>query len=506
VSRRLVLALVAGGALSLAFEPVALPWVIPFALAARLLALRDLDARRGWLPGLAFGIGFYVVHIWWMHAVGYGAWLALAGAETLFFAALGSVDAVLLRGRWWPLWTALSWTAMEWLRGGWPFGGMPWGRLAFAVIDTPLAPMLPYAGLAGVGLLLALAGALLAGLAGLAVRPAVGPGRRRTGVLALAVLGLLVALPNWRPWHPDVIGHADVVAVQGNVPGDGDVLANYRQITQNHIDLTVALGRRIAAGERPRPTFVLWPENSTAIDPLTDPRTDTGIWQAVRAVDVPVVVGGLPNAPGRTHVLNQGIVWDPVTGAGDRYTKHHPVPFGEYMPLRDLLGKHNFGGLRVLDYDMVAGTRTTPLHVGRLRVADAICFDVAYDDVLDAQIRNGGQLVTVQTSNASFTGTAQIAQQFAITRVRAMETGRYAVVAALNGVSGVIAPDGRVLASAPIRTEAVLQRQVGLIGGSTPAVVLGSRPGQVAAWLVLARLMASCIIHWRRRRHTRREH
>ena len=499
VPRRLVLALVAGGALSLAFEPVALPWVIPFALAARLLALRGLDARRGWLPGLAFGVGFYLVHIWWMHAVGYGAWLALAGAETLFYAALGSVDAVVLRGRWWPLWTAISWTAMEWLRGGWPFGGMPWGRLAFAVIDTPLAPTLPYAGLAGVGLLLAVAGALLAWLV-------ISPGRRRAGVLALAVLCLLVAVPSWRPWHPDVVGHADVVAVQGNVPGDGDVLANYRQITRNHIDLTVALGRRIAAGERPRPAFVLWPENSTAIDPLTDTATDTGIWQAARAVGVPVVVGGLPNAPDRTHVLNQGIVWDPVTGAGDRYTKHHPVPFGEYMPLRGLLGKHNFGGLRVLDYDMVAGTRTTPLHVGGLRVADAICFDVAYDDVLDAQVRNGGQLVTVQTSNASFTGTAQIAQQFAITRVRAMETGRYAVVAALNGVSGVIAPDGRVLASAPIRTEAVLQRDVGLISGSTPAVVLGSRPGQVAAWLLLARLIASCIIHWRRRRHTRREH
>lgn len=499
MSRRLVLALAAGVALALAFEPVALPWLIPFALAARLLAVRGLDARRGWLPGLVFGIGFYFVHIWWMHAVGYGAWLALAGAETLFYAVLGSIDAVLLRGRWWPLWTAVSWTAMEWLRGGWPFGGMPWGRLAFAVIDTPLARMLPYAGLAGVGLLLALMGGLLAWLV-------VSPGRRRAGVLALAVLCLLVALPNWRPWHPDLVGHADVVAVQGNVPGNGDVLANYRQITQNHIDLTVALGKRIAAGEAPKPSFVLWPENSTAIDPLTDTQTDTGIWQAVRAVAVPVVVGGLPNAPGRTHVLNQGIVWDPVTGAGDRYTKHHPVPFGEYMPLRGLLGKHNFGGLQVLDYDMVAGTRTTPLHVGNLRVADAICFDVAYDDVLDEQVRNGGQLVTVQTSNASFTGTAQIAQQFAITRVRALETGRYAVVAALNGVSGVIAPDGRVLASAPVRTEAVLQRDVGLIRGSTPAVVLGSRPGQVAAGLVLVRLAGSGFISWRRRRHTPREH
>lgn len=496
--RRLLLALLAGVALSLAFEPASLPWVIPLAIGARLLSLRGLTARAALAPGAVFAVAFYFTHIWWMHAVGIGAWLALSAAIAAFLTALSAVDAVLLRLRAWPLWTALSWVGVEWARSTWPFGGMPWGRLAFAVIDTPLAPSLPYLGTAGVSFVLALLGALLAWLV-------VDPAARRRAAVTVALLCVVLSIPVWHPWHGRVTGHVDVAAVQGNVPGDGDVLDNFRAITASHVALTEQLAQDVAAGKRRKPAFVLWPENSTATDPMTDAETNTGIWQAVRAIDVPVVVGGLPDAPDRTHVLNQGIVWDPVTGPGDRYTKHHPVPFGEYLPMRGLLGRHNFGGLRDFSYDMVAGTRRTPLRVAGTQVADAICFDIAYDDVVDSQVRNGGRLLTVQTSNASFIGTAQIAQQFAITRVQAMATGRWAVVASLNGVSGVIAPDGHVVATVPTQTRAVLDQEVALISGTTPAVRLGTIFGQVAAGLVLARLVLALVSGWRRRK-SRREY
>lgn len=497
VPRRLLLALTAGVGLSLAFEPVAWAWVIPFTLAARLLALRGTRVGPALAPGAAFGVGFAFVHLWWMHAVGLGAWLALSAVVAALLAVLGPVDALLMRGRWWPAWTSVSWIALEWLRGGWPFGGMPWGRLAYAVADTPLAPSLPYLGTTGVGLLLALLGGVLAWLL-------VDPSGRRRAALVLLGLCLVATIPILRPWHGRVSGHVAVAAIQGNVPGDGDVLDNHRAVTADHVALTERLARSVAAGRAPRPAFVLWPENSTATDPLTDDETNAGVWAAVRAIDRPVVVGGLPDAPDRTHVLNQGIVWDPVTGPGDRYTKHKPVPFGEYLPLRGLIGRHNFGGLRGLTYDMVAGTRSTPLQVAGTSVADAICFDIAFDDVVDPQVRHGGRLLTVQTSNASFIRTAQVDQQFAITRVQAMAAGRYAVVASLNGISGVVAPDGQVLATAPRRTEAVIDHEVDLIRGTTPAVWLGGAPGQVAAWLVLARLVAVQIIGWRR--WTRREY
>ena len=97
---------------------------------------------------------------------------------------------------------------------------------------------------------------------------------------------------------------------------------------------------------------------------------------------------------------------------------------------------------------MLSGSRQEPLPIGDSLVAAAICFDVAYDDGLHAQLAAGGQLVTVQTSNAMFIHTDQIDQQFEISRLRAQETGRYVLVAATNGVSGIIAPDGTVLARA----------------------------------------------------------
>ncbi len=173
-------------------------------------------------------------------------------------------------------------------------------------------------------------------------------------------------------------------------------------------------------------------------------------------------------------MLNQGIVWDPESGPGDRYTKHHPVPYGEYIPFRDLWDPE-FGQLALISRDMKSGTRTEPLRVGGVRVADAICFDVAYDDVMPPQVRDGAELLAVQTSNASFIFTHQIEQQFAITRLRAIEAGRWLTVASTNGRSGVIAPDGTGASRRHgMRETAVLVEEVGLATGLTPAMWLGA--------------------------------
>ena len=184
---------------------------------------------------------------------------------------------------------------------------------------------------------------------------------------------------------------------------------------------------------------------------------------------------------GPEHVLNQGIVWDPDTGGGDRYTKWHPVPVRRVHPVAQTCFRGNFGRLALIPRDMLSGTRTDPLEVAGIPVADAICFDVAYDDGIHAQLRNGAELVVVQTSNAMFIHTSQIDQQFEITRLRALETGRYVLVAATNGVSGVIAPDGTVLDRADPRTQEVLVEQIGAVHVLTPAVRIGPWLGR-ACW------------------------
>jgi apolipoprotein N-acyltransferase len=279
-------------------------------------------------------------------------------------------------------------------------------------------------------------------------------------------------VPHFAPYSATRVSSIDVAAVQGNVPGDGtNVLAHYREITRDHVAETQRLAIDVDSGLTAPPAFVVWPENSTALDPFLDPEMHADLTAAVSAVDVPLLAGVVVNG-GPTHVFNQGIVLDPVTGAGDRYTKWHPVPFGEYIPWRWLFGSH-LPQLKEIPRDMVGGTRVTPLQIAGTKVADAICFDVAYDNGLYAQISHGGQLVVVQTSNAMFIHTAQIDQQFAITRLRAMETDRYVVVAAINGITAVIAPDGSVVASAPLRTQAYVDARVNLIDAVTPAVRIG---------------------------------
>ncbi len=498
--QRSFLAVLGGALLTASFEPVAWAWLLPFGVACYALALRDLTVRRAGLVGLVFGVVFYFSHIWWMRdSIGTDAWIALSAIEALFYGLLGLAAPLLRRLPLWPLWLAAAWTTMETVRSGWPFSGMPWGRLSFAAIDTPVAPAVAYVGMTGLSFLLALAGFCLAHLVETAPRR--GLELRTSGA---ALVGVLVVLttPALLPYEAEQSGTATVAVVQGDVPGPGnDILFDHRGVTRNHVDATVELAADVAAGDVPAPDFVLWPENSTAVDPFAEGSVNDGIREAVAAVGVPVVVGGLVD-DGPDHVLNQGIVWDPDTGPGDRYTKHHPVPYGEYIPFRDLWDPE-FGQLALISRDMKSGTRTTPLRVAGIRVADAICFDVAYDDVMPAQVRDGAELLTVQTSNASFIFTHQIEQQFAITRLRAIEAGRWLTVASTNGQTGIIAPDGTVVADAEPRTTAVLVEEVGLSTDLTPAMRLGAWPTRMFILLTLGALVAGAVAYRRGREFDR---
>ena len=487
--QRSFFAVLGGLLLSASFEPIAAAWLLPFAMACFALVTSGLTVRRAGAVGLLFGAAFYFTHIAWLRtSIGPDAWVALSIAETLFYGLLAMSVPVLRTLPAWPVWLAAAWTTMETVRSGWPFSGMPWGRLAFAAIDTPAAPAVAYVGMTGLTFVLALTGFLLTRFI-----------EDRARVHAAALVGVLAAIvvPAVLPYDVQETGRATVAVVQGDVPGPGNnILFDPRGVTENHVDATVALAADVAAGRTPRPDFVLWPENSTAVDPFADAPVNEGIKAAVDAIGVPVVVGGIVD-DGPEHILNQGIVWDPATGPGERYTKQHPVPYGEYIPYRRYWDPE-FGQLALISRDMKSGTRTEPLRIAGIDVADAICFDVAYDDVMPPQVRAGAELLTVQTSNASFIFTHQIEQQFAITRLRAIEAGRWLGVASTNGRSGVIRPDGSVAATAATRTTSVLVEEVGLSTDLTPAMRLGAWPSRLFTGLTLGALVAGAVAYRRR--------
>ncbi|WP_345775747.1 apolipoprotein N-acyltransferase [Nocardioides sp. PD653-B2] len=344
----------------------------------------------------------------------------------------------------------------------------------------PVRPVAAWVGATGVSFLVALTGATLAWMVSEGKTHPVGA---VVAIVATLVVGSAPVLvrpesltSSWEADRPTVT----VAAVQGDVPGAGnDLVAVHEQVTENHVQATIDLAQQVRYGAVPQPDFVLWPENSTAVDPCRNAQTNSGISRAVTAIGVPVLVGAIVDGPRPDAVLNQGLVWAPDGSTKERYTKRHPVPFGEYVPFRSQLSGLKIGRLDMIPRDMIAGTRIRPLDIAGTRVVDLICFDAAFDDSVAAQVRNGGQMIAVQTSNATFTGTPQLQQQFSISRARAIETGRTVVVASTNGISGVIGPDGAVRDQLTPRTTDIAVAQVPLVEAQTPAVRYGSLIRQV---------------------------
>ena len=135
--------------------------------------------------------------------------------------------------------------------------------------------------------------------------------------------------------------------------------------------------------------------------------------------------------------------------------------------------------------------------MGAAVVADVICFDGAYDDAVRDAVAGGGEIITVQTNNATYGRTAQVEQQFAISRLRAIEHGRTVLVAATSGISGIIAPDGRVVEQTPEFVAQVLVAEVPARTGQTLATVIGPAVSSILAVMGLLAVAAGA---WQRRR------
>jgi apolipoprotein N-acyltransferase len=468
---------VCGGSVALAFPPYDLAMLLPVGVAGLTLTCAGTKARTAAGAGGAFGLVFCLSLMPWLRVIGVDAWIAVGLLEALFYAALGVGVALVTRLAGWPIWVAGLWVATELARSSVPFGGLPWGRLAFATADTPMAPYSRYAGVAAVTALVVLASNLaLWGLLALRSRRLERPldaASAGAGVAALlGALGLVLVgfvLPQAAP--PS--GHAVVALVQGNVPSSGlDAFAQARAVLDNHAAASHALADRVRAGDAPAPDLVIWPESSTDVDPFADPSAAATISAAVGDLGVPTLVGAMVDDQQTAARRNLGVVWDPVTGPGQRYLKRHAVPFGEYIPMRSLLAPL-FDRLDQIPQDLAPGEEPGVLRLGPVLVGDVICFEVAYDGLVRDVVTTGAQLLVVQTNNATYLGTGQLEQQWAISRLRAIETGRSVGVAATNGISGFATPDGRVLARSAPGTRALLVQRVSLYDALTPAMRLG---------------------------------
>jgi apolipoprotein N-acyltransferase len=490
-----LVALLAGLAAAAAFPRLS---VWPLAIVSVAGLCWAVDGRRartgGWL-GLVYGLAFFVPLLHWTGIyVGPAPWLILAAAEAVFMAGLGAVLTVVQRLPGAPFWIACAWVLQEALRDRLPFGGFPWGRLAFSQQDSPLrwfialggAPLLTFAvALTGGGLFVAIASAR---------RPVAGR-RLVAGIAVLALLPLLGSLWSLVRRDPSTAHPLQVAVVQGSVPDRGLAFEDRaRQVLDNHVTETLALAAKIRAGSVAQPDLVVWPENASDVDPLVDGRAAAEITRAVRAVHAPVLVGAILDGPGPNHRRNAGILWSPTSGPGAQYIKRHPVPFAEYIPLRSIAEAVS-SAAKLVTQDMVAGRGNGLVSGGPAPIGDVICFEVAYDDLVQSSVSAGAQLLVVQTNNATFGHTSETYQQLAMSRLRAIETGRTVLQASTTGESAIIAPDGNVVTrSAALFEPALLSASVPRETGTTPAVALGAVPEWVLAALALIAALAVIVL------------
>jgi apolipoprotein N-acyltransferase len=484
-----LLAALAGGlALTAAFPPVGF-WVLaPLGPALLVVALWRRSLRASFVVGLVFGLALFVPLLSWLVNLAWYAWAALAVAEAVIFAVLTMGQRVLLRLRFWPLAVAGWWVAAEALRGKWPYA-FPWGRLAMSQAGAPTVRWAAVGGAPLLSFLLALVGSTLA-WALLAPRRAPGAGNRRRVIPVLALAGAagLALAGGLLPVDPVPAGTptATVAAIQGDVPHARNLpgLLQDTTVTANHAAATESLAAEVKAGTRPAPDLVIWPENSTDLDPRLYPSISAEIWAAVRAIDRPILVGEVLQNPQR----NVGQLWTPAHGPGPIYVKRQLVPFGEYIPFRGLLS-HITSLVALQPHNFVPGHRAVVFHIGKIRLGDVICYEVGFDSLVSSEVRAGANLLTVQTNDATFEVDGQVGeslQQLAMARIRAVESDRSVVVASTTGVSAIIAPDGALITHSGTWQAAELEARVPLISSVTLADRIGAWPEAVITVLTIA--------------------
>jgi apolipoprotein N-acyltransferase len=495
----------AGLLLCLSFPPFG--WwytaIVAFALLAWVLTRESTRPAGGLGYGFLFGLAFYIPLLPWTgQLVGVGPWLALAVVEAVFPGLFGLLAVWVRRLPGWPLWFAALWAAQEWAKSTVPFGGFPWGVVGFGQAGGPFLSIAQIGGVPLLSFAVVLTGFSLAAI----VVEVVGwwqrgdqgrsAGKGRSSAPPAVVLpGLCICFvlfstaAIWPHVRQSGMGAGNdqsvtVAAVQGNVPRLGlEFNAQRRAVLDYHVRETLRLADEVHAGRAPQPQFVIWPENSSDIDPLVNPDAAEQITVAAQSIGAPILVGAVLAAPGYSPEnpvsTNSVIVWEPTSGPGDRHDKQIVMPFGEYLPWRGFFSHLSSFADRVGYF--APGHGTGVVRAAGVPVGVTTCWEVIFNRAARESVLNGAQLLAVPTNNATF-NEAMSEQQLAFARERAVEHDRYVVVAGTTGISAIVAPDGRELATTAFFEPAFLDNQVRLKTGLTPA----TKWGPVVQWLLIA--------------------
>ena len=447
---RFLASIVAGAIVAWSFYPNHW-WASVVGMAILLLTL-DSKSRKSRLKlSAAFALTFFAFHVQWVSVLGNDAWFGLVILCTLpwLLFALLPIDS---KSKWFYFQPAALVIVLEAIRASWPWGGFPWGLLAYSQVDGPLVALSTIGGQA-----------LVSGVVVVCAAIAVKFIKFRS-ISALMLL-LFISICSASVSSFTSSDSVQLAAIQGNVPRVGNELSAQRAaVLNNHLRTTEQLLAEIESGSTPEPDLIVWPESGTDIDPLVPGIAADAINKLASRSATPILIGAttwFSSGSEGDGPTNSGIMWTD-SGPSQIYSKNHLVPFGEYVPLRDVLAKW-ITRFDQIPNDFVPGEGPGVFDVSGAQIGDVICFEVAYANHVYDTINAGARVITVQTNNATYGNTTQPEQQFAITRFRAIETQRAFLVASTSGISGLIQNDGSV-------TDKTKQFESAVVTGEAPLI------------------------------------
>jgi apolipoprotein N-acyltransferase len=471
--------------MALAFPKANLTILAPLGAAGLFISWYGLSPweafRRGWVAGFTF---FAISWSWVGDTAGayiapFGFLLVLLPAliHGLAFGVAGTLSAIAFARApraLAPLAAAAAFSLCERQRSL-GFLAFPFGNLSYTQVDSPLAPIAAYVGSVGLTFTICVIGAYLA----FAFHEA----RYAADVrILLTVAGTLLACTAlaWLFWPARHLAKATypVVAAQGNINQN---IKWTKAAFELSLDRYERLTEQAATYD---PAFVLWPETVVPTDLNEFPQVQNRLSRLARSTRTELIVGSRQTRDGKMY--NALFFFRPDGALDAVYRKRMLVPFAEMLPFADFFG--NFPGANFVSR-YSEGASTGVIDVGGAHIAPLICWESAFDDLAEDDIRDGAQAFVISTDDAWFGTTAGPYQHAQIAQMRALETGAWIVRAGAAGISGIIAPNGRYVAKTKLNEMTIAHGFIGPRAGSLFSVI-GSTPIVVALMLLYIALVA----------------
>ena len=470
-------AMLSGLLLTAGFPDPGLYWAAFFALVPLWISLADLSPGQGFFAGLAAGLVHFLTLIYWLVPTltvygGLNPYLAVATLVLLclYLALYPALFAWLIshiraRGLLAPLWGAAVWTGLEFVRTH-ALTGFPWGVLGYSqYANRLLVQTADLFGVLGISFIVVVCNGALAETWLLFRNRDRCPVSKAVLPLVLGALALASAMGYGALRLPEIAGEADaapslsIAVIQGNIQQDQKWSPSFKSETvKRYGDLSKAFAPA---------DLIIWPETALPFYYGRDAVFSSQVDAVVRQARSPFLIGSpAAEVTGETvRYYNRAYMLTPLGLVKGYYDKTHLVPFGEYVPLQDLLFFVEKITSEAGNFS-VGTTGRTPLSFKSRTAANAhltgvlICFEILFPDISREFVLNGADLLTTITNDAWFGRTSAPAQHFAIAVLRAVENRRSLVRAANTGISGFILPTGEVSAATGLFETTGLVRQV----------------------------------------------